>query len=434
MSFSRWQAQKKGQQGTILVLAGLALFMLVGFTSLALDSSLLFVARHELQNAADAGALAGTRVLYNNNGTQVNAGANQVAFDTATSNISQTTAVEVNWTAGTNSGDVERGHWSFATGQFTANASLEPVDLWNVTTEELDADPNFINAVRVTTRREATPVQALLAQVFGINSTTMTASAVAYIGFAGRLQPFEAEQPFAICQDKIVNDDGEFSCNVGRFIPSSTNESSNETGGWTDFSQDNACSGGTNTSELRPLICAAGNAEELILGQDVATIGGQVEAVYKDLYDCWEAATNQTAPWNLTLPVIACPDQNVGPCNELRGAVNLNVIFMLDQANNIDAQAPTQMDCPQYLIDAGACAASWSNASPDGITRWNSFVDFFNILMPDGTPAHYDDHPQDSGWRQKTLYFLPDCSFHEPSGRTGGENFGVLAKVPVLVQ
>jgi len=76
-------AQKNRQQGTILVLAGLALFMLVGFTSLALDSSLLFVARNELQNAADAGALAGTRVLYNNNGTQVNAGANQVAFDGA---------------------------------------------------------------------------------------------------------------------------------------------------------------------------------------------------------------------------------------------------------------------------------------------------------------------------------------------------------------
>ena len=92
------------------------------------------------------------------------------------------------------------------------------------------------------------------------------------------------------------------------------------------------------------------------------------------------------------------------------------------------------MDCPQYLIDSGACTASWSNASPDGVTRWNSFVEFFNILMPDGTPAYYDDYPQDSGWRQKTLYFLPDCSYHEPSGRTGGENFGVLAKVPVLVQ
>ena len=434
MSINPLHGQRNRQQGSILVLTGLTLLMLVSFASLALDSSLLFVARNELQNAADAGALAGARVLYTNDGTQVNAGANQVAFDTATSNISQTSAVEVNWSAGTNSGDVERGHWSFATSQFTPNASLQPVDLWDVSTEDLDADPNFINAVRVTARRQATPVQALLARVFGINSTTMSATAVAYIGFAGRLQPFEAEQPFAICQDKIINDDGEFSCNVGRFIPSSSNDATNETGGWTDFSQENACQGGTNTSELRPLICAAGNAEELVLGQNIATIGGQVEAVYKDLYDCWEAATNKTAPWNLTLPVINCPDQNVGPCNELRGAVNLNVIYMLDQANDIDAQAPTQMACPQYLIDSGACTGGWSNASPDGITRWNSFVDYFNILMPDGSPAYYDDFPQDSGWRQKTLYFLPDCSFHAPSGRTGGENYGVLAKVPVLVQ
>ena len=434
MSITPLQGLKKKQQGTIIVLTGLALFMLAAVTSLTLDSSLLYVARNELQNAADAGALAGTRVLYNNNGTSVNAGANQVGYDTALSNISQTTPVEVNWTAGTNSGDVERGHWSFATRTFTPNASLAAFELWNITTEELDLDTDFINAVRVTTRREATPVQAILAQLFGVDSTAMAATAVAYIGFAGRLQPFELDQPIAICQDKILNDDGEYSCNVGRFIPSSTDESVNETGGWTSFSQDNACSGGTNTSELRPLICSTGNAEELILGGDMATVGGQVQAAYKDLYDCWDATTNQTEPWNMTLPVVECADQNLGPCNELRGAVNVEVIFMLDQANNIDAQAPTQMDCPQHLIDNGACSGSWSNSSPDGITRWNDFAQFFNITMPDGSPADYDDFAKDSGWRQKTIYFLPDCTFHEPSGRTGGENFGVLAKVPVLVQ
>jgi hypothetical protein len=415
-------------------MTGLSLLMLVAFTALALDSSVLFVARNELQNAADAGALAGARVLYTDDGTAVNPGANQVAYDTATSNISQTTAVEVNWTAGTNAGDVERGHWSFATSQFTPNASLAAVDLWYVATEDLDADPNFINAVRVTTRRQATPVQALFARIFGIQNTIMEATAVAYIGFAGRLQPEEAEQPFGICADKIVNDQGEFSCSVGRYIPSSTNESTNETGGWTDFSQDDACSGGTNTADLRPLVCASGNADELYLGDSVATIGGQVEAVFSDLYDCWVAATSQNAPWNLTLPVIDCPDQNVGPCNDLRGAVNLNVIWMQDTAINIDVQAPTQMTCPQYMVDEGICTSSWSNDSTDGITRWNDFVDFFNLKKPDGTPAYYDDYPQASGWRQKTIYFLPDCSFHEPSGRSGGENFGVLAKVPVLVQ
>jgi hypothetical protein len=33
-----------------------------------------------------------------------------------------------------------------------------------------------------------------------------------------------------------------------------------------------------------------------------------------------------------------------------------------------------------------------------------------------------------------TLYFLPDCELHEPTGVSGGENFGVIAKVPRLVQ
>ena len=31
------------------------------------------------------------------------------------------------------------------------------------------------------------------------------------------------------------------------------------------------------------------------------------------------------------------------------------------------------------------------------------------------------------------MYYLPDCTPHEPTGTTGGENFGILAKIPVLV-
>ncbi len=29
--------------------------------------------------------------------------------------------------------------------------------------------------------------------------------------------------------------------------------------------------------------------------------------------------------------------------------------------------------------------------------------------------------------------YLPSCEAHEPKGQTGGENFGVLAEIPVLV-
>jgi hypothetical protein len=34
---------------------------------------------------------------------------------------------------------------------------------------------------------------------------------------------------------------------------------------------------------------------------------------------------------------------------------------------------------------------------------------------------------------KKSIYFLPSCKAHEPRGNTGGENFGVLAEIPVLV-
>jgi Flp pilus assembly protein TadG len=417
------------QNGNILILTGLSVFMLASFAALALDSSLLYVARNELQNAADAGALAATRVLYLNDGTAVNTGANQIGHDVAETNNSQNSAVEVNWTGG-NTGDVERGHWSFATRTFTPNASTLPVDLFNATTAELDANTNFINAVRVTARRQATPVQSILANIFGIDSTAMEADAVAYIGFAGRIQPTEADQPIAICKNRLLIN-GVYSCSVGTFVPSSDQQTLSETGGWTNFSQENACSGGANANEVKPLVCEAGNPNELILGENLGTIGGQVESAFKPLYDCWDNATTQEEPWPLTLPVIECLDSNVGPCNKLVGAVNVSVLFVLDQANKIDEQAPTRMDCTGLSCNGGGV---WENNDPSGIVRWNDFVDTFNLQKPDGTPAYYDSFAPDSGWRQKTIYFAPDCTVHEPTGRTGGENFGVLAKVPVLVE
>lgn len=422
---------RSNQCGNIIILAALSSFMLFAFAALALDSSLLYVARNELQNAADAGALAGARRLYLNDGTAVNPAANQVAHDAAESNFSQNSAVEVDWTAG-NAGDVQRGHWSFATRQFTANASLTPVDLFNATTAELDANVNFINAVKVTARRQAAPVQSIFASLFGIDSSVMETDAVAYIGFAGRIQPTELDQPIAICGDRLRNDAGEYQCNVGTFIPSNDAADLGETGGWSSFSQENACQGGTSTSEVRPLICGSGNPQELFLGEPLATLGGQANSAYEDFWNCWDSTTTQSEPWNMTLPVVTCNDNNVGPCNELIGAVNVNVVFVLNAANMIDDQAPTVMTCST----GGFGCADWANNDPDGIVRWNDFVDHFNLVKPDGTPAYYQPQSSsiDSGWRQKTIYFLPECDPQIPSGRTGGENFGVLAKVPVLVE
>jgi Flp pilus assembly protein TadG len=66
------------QQGVSAVIIAICLFMLVGFVALAIDVGHLYVARNELQNAADAGALAGARHLYLEDGTAVNPNANQL--------------------------------------------------------------------------------------------------------------------------------------------------------------------------------------------------------------------------------------------------------------------------------------------------------------------------------------------------------------------
>jgi len=36
-------------------------------------------------------------------------------------------------------------------------------------------------------------------------------------------------------------------------------------------------------------------------------------------------------------------------------------------------------------------------------------------------------------YQKKAIYFKPECVAHDPAGRTGGVNFGILAKIPVLV-
>ena len=211
------------QGGAVAVIVGVCLVLFVGFTALAVDIGHLYVARNELQNAADAGALAGARCLFCQEDEycsgcppgEINPEANAHALNAATDNKSEKIAVEVPL--------VERGHWSYATKTFTPNPALTQTELYDVSFAELDANPAFINAVRVTTQRSGTPVSLYFAQIFGRESQAMTARAVAYIGFAGTIEPFGVDQPISICQEAIRNEEGEYTCNMGRMINSNNN-------------------------------------------------------------------------------------------------------------------------------------------------------------------------------------------------------------------
>ncbi|MDN3558261.1 pilus assembly protein TadG-related protein [Halomonas maura] len=393
-----------------MVLVTLALFMLLAFTALAVDGGNIFVARNELHNAADAGALAGARWLYTDDGSAVDPNANQIATDAAEANDSQKASAEVL--------SARRGHWSFADRSFTANPSLDPVDLFGQTTEELDLNPNFINAVEVVTARQQTQVEAFFGKVLGFDGYEVAARSVAYIGFAGTVRPEDLDQPIALCKQALLDPaDGSYSCDVGRFIPEG-----DQTGGWTNLQHGD--NGATNANELRDLVCGEGNPDQLNYGENIETNNGQVQSAFGDFYDCWVEATNREVTWTLTLPVVDC-ESGVAPTNELVGAVTVHIVWVIDnnQEAQIDTYAPERMSLAPDSEDV-EWRGDWENTSTSGQERWDDFTGHFDLENQDGDPAD---------WRKMSIFFLPSCDVHEPKGQTGGENFGVLSRIPVLV-
>ena len=130
-------------------------------------------------------------------------------------------------------------------------------------------------------------------------------------------------------------------------------------------------------------------------------------------------------PWTLTLPVIECPSNNVGPCSTVVGAVTVNVVWITRNDKNQMNEVPRKMaDWPG--IDDGVTIDADGKCSASGLACWNSFVTHFNLEdVLNNSSAFYED---------KTIYFLPRCEPNIPRGVTGGENFGILAKIPVLVR
>jgi Flp pilus assembly protein TadG len=471
----------RDQQGVTIILVAILMFVFLGIAALAIDLSNLYVVRNELQNAADAGALAGARVLYNDEGTAVNVGANQIACAAATANkalaMTGAIAVDVNWGDGNcngadNEGDVQRGHWSFTTRTFTPDASLLPVDL-NVPTEVLDTyDPNnpFINAVRVVARRQATPAASFFARIFGYQDFELWKEAVAYIGFAGDLGPGEADQPIAICQQSILFGEEEnqhYDCSIGRMLNSGSNINTSNSGGWTNFSQ--PCET-ANVPSLRPLICGSGNPDIINFSDGIGAVNGVQDTIFTDLESCWLTRTDSDGDgrpdttWELTLPVIDCPGNSVSNCAVMTGAVTLKVVWV-QRDNPGYVQAPREMsdsetgpdwpsaseldtlvqDLEPYFVGGGPSdvfpsfpagttvrsvfSGSTGNAEDSGRVRWASFVHRFNLRnVGPGDSAPY------ATFAFKSIYFLPSCTPHERVGTSKGENYGILALIPVLVK
>ncbi len=184
--------------------------------------------------------------------------------------------------------------------------------------------------------------------------------------------------------------------------------------------------------------CGTTNAATVIAGNDIGATGGVQSSTLSKLIDCWmsKADTDKDGipdrTWDIgNVPVIECPGNNVSNCARMTGVVCATVVYMT--GNNPDIEdVPYTMDDWDAAKDCKASSSSRSGADTrckdkekEHRERWDCFVERFKLKDLDGAPARFES---------KTIYWLPGCKPCDRAGGTGGENYGVLAKIPVLVK
>ncbi len=204
MKCFRYRDCPPGEKGSITPILALALVALVGAMAVSIDLGQLFLVKNDLQNVADAAALAGAKKLLQD---KLPDGAPdgvpevycdeaiQAAIAVANQNLSFGSDTPVKLTAD----NVKVGKWNLSTKQFDR--------------EGCSADPILVNAVEVTIKRDGTDnsqVSTFFGSVLGVgtqdtdpdtliktgpNKLSVAASSVAMLGLAGTSA---IDLPFAV--------------------------------------------------------------------------------------------------------------------------------------------------------------------------------------------------------------------------------------------
>jgi len=147
-------ATRYRQRGVVIVFTAVILWVLLLLFGLAADTAYVYWTAAQLQNAADAAALAGAQEVSFNSSQAVTD-----AVNTAADNRAGGAAVQLN-----SATDVVLGNFNTSTNAFTASATP-------------------YNAVQVTARRNqgsaAGPLNLLFGPIFGIKTSNVVRSAVA---------------------------------------------------------------------------------------------------------------------------------------------------------------------------------------------------------------------------------------------------------------
>ncbi len=162
------------QKGSVSVLVALTLPLLVGAGALAVDLAYLHVVRNELQNDADAAALAGARKLYAN-------GASALNWSAAAATASN--AIALNRAAGHALADglVQTGYWDTT----QAATGLQGLPM----TPGANDAPAVQVSLSKSEGQNLGPARTFMASIWGVYAKPVHATAVAGVSSPGIILP-----------------------------------------------------------------------------------------------------------------------------------------------------------------------------------------------------------------------------------------------------
>jgi Flp pilus assembly protein TadG len=334
----------KFQKGSVSVLVALTLPVLVGAGALAVDLAYLHVVRIELQNDADAAALAGARKLY----TQ---GASALNWSAAAATASN--AIALNRAAGhaLADGQVQTGYWD------TTQAATGLQGL------PMTPGPNDAPAVQVSLGKSEGqnqgPVRTFLASIWGVYAKPIRVTAVAGVSSPGTIQPGELF-PFAISKcmyDKFWDMSAQPAAPrvdpvtglVPEFKIGSLYHYDNcESGEWTSL---NTQASGANAIEQ---LIEGGNPISMSVGDDAWMQSGVKTSLYTDVNKC-SAAGNRQCEFVL-MPTLAQVTSGTSAvivgfaCLQLLDAVGGNQKYILAKMSNQCPSPPSGGVGPNYGV------------------------------------------------------------------------------------
>jgi len=245
------------QRGTTAIWFALFLPVLIGFTAVAVDLSRLNLIKTELQNAADAAALAGARSLTAGGGTPYNwSAASETARTVATKNYGNGRKLEYAL--------IDPGYWNIPGSSFTTG-----------TTSTKTGDVPAVRAsVPISSAHNNGPVQLFFAPILGISNSNMQATSTAAIApAAGGTGMF----PFALNSEFI---DDYWNCKTKSFSTSTvtidtTYPKGSGDGQWTSLKYKSEAE-----SYISNLITNNGNSNYLSVGDSIWIADGAMANLY----------------------------------------------------------------------------------------------------------------------------------------------------------